>query len=273
VPENLKAGLWVRLPKQPGKSVRIETIFGTASLQEVETITPPLARMITHAYLVGKELKAVHDNLLPAYVQRGGRIVYHVDDSVGDGWVEPFTVRPYSSDAHARTETRRVNFWADASGEFLADYDQPRYILPTVREDLVIEEVQDPVHNDFLWATTNHIFRNQMFPFVEVVKMRPSGGTSPLGSELVVPTYLTKTHEVLAVTVAYRRFVKNQVPQIILVPEPHVNRAFYVMLRRLIPTHTEAVHVMLLTLGHDTAASAQRQLHMRSPKALEEMYR
>lgn len=91
-------------------------------------------RQLSHAVIVAQVFDALHHDRLVTQ-HDPGKVMFHVDTSVGDGWVYPhqfqtLAVRPY---APARDKKARVTIWANTSDEGLYAAQTPRCILPSIK--------------------------------------------------------------------------------------------------------------------------------------------
>ena len=91
-------------------------------------------RQLSHAVIVAQLFDALHHDRLVT-LHDPGKIVLHVNSSIGDGWTHPheFTtlaVRPY---APVRTRKARVTVWVNASDTSLYAPQTPRCIMPSVK--------------------------------------------------------------------------------------------------------------------------------------------
>ena len=92
-------------------------------------------RQLSHAVIVAQLFDALHHDRLVT-LHDPGKVVLHVDTSIGDGWTHPheFTtlaVRPY---APVRIRKARVTVWANAMDTSLYVPQTPRCIMPTVKD-------------------------------------------------------------------------------------------------------------------------------------------
>ena len=181
-----------------------------------------MRRMVAHAYIIARLIGGCHRRgALPLYLGAGGRLDVRVDESSGDGWLEPFAVTPVRTRLHATPPpTASVVVLGDPDGYAMSAL-FPRYVLPRVRPDLILDvpERDDEANGD-LRRICERLFESLALPCIVVVRP-PEEGEYARTQEWIVPTYDAKARRTVPKVVRRGRYVKGDgAPKLHLTPHP-----------------------------------------------------